>query len=88
MYSQSQLFVAIVAILFVHTHTLLHTHFQGKPYKEALAEVDYGAAFIEWYAEEGKRVYGDIVPPTLNDRRILLLKQPVGVAALITPVSS
>ena len=42
---------------------------------------------MEWYAEEGKRVYGDIVPPTINDRRILLLKQPVGVAALIAPVN-
>lgn len=42
---------------------------------------------MEWYAEEGKRVYGDIVPPTINDRRILLLKQPVGVAALIVPVN-
>jgi acyl-CoA reductase-like NAD-dependent aldehyde dehydrogenase len=58
---------------------------QGKPLAEALTEVSYGASFIEWYAEEAKRVYGDVVPPTINDRRILLLKQPVGVACLITP---
>ena len=46
----------------------------------------YGASFVEWFAEEGKRIYGDIIPSTVNDRRILVLKQPVGVAALITPV--
>jgi succinate-semialdehyde dehydrogenase/glutarate-semialdehyde dehydrogenase len=58
---------------------------QGKPLAEAAAEVAYGAAFLEWFAEEGKRAYGDIVPTPLPDRRILVLKQPVGVVAAITP---
>ncbi|CAL1391341.1 unnamed protein product [Linum trigynum] len=58
---------------------------QGKPLKEAIGEVNYGASFIEYFAEEAKRIYGDIIPPTLNDRRILVLKQPVGVIAAITP---
>lgn len=58
---------------------------QGKPLKEAIGEVSYGASFIEFYAEEAKRVYGDIIPPTLADRRILVLKQPVGVVGAITP---
>ncbi|CAN1155678.1 Succinate-semialdehyde dehydrogenase, mitochondrial [Linum perenne] len=58
---------------------------QGKPLKEAIGEVNYGASFIEYFAEEAKRVYGDIIPPTIADRRILVLKQPVGVIAAITP---
>ncbi|XP_068635324.1 succinate-semialdehyde dehydrogenase, mitochondrial [Aristolochia californica] len=64
---------------------LLITMEQGKPLKEALGEVAYGAGFIEFYSEEAKRVYGDIVPPTLGDRRLLVLKQPVGVVGAITP---
>ncbi len=63
----------------------LMTREQGKPLAEARGEVVYGAAFIEWFAEEGKRVYGDIVPETVPSRRILVLKQPVGVCAAITP---
>ncbi|KAL0363069.1 UNVERIFIED_CONTAM: Succinate-semialdehyde dehydrogenase, mitochondrial [Sesamum calycinum] len=58
---------------------------QGKPLKEAIGEVGYGASFIEFYAEEGKRVYGDIIPATLPDRRLFVLKQPVGVVGAITP---
>jgi succinate-semialdehyde dehydrogenase/glutarate-semialdehyde dehydrogenase len=58
---------------------------QGKPLAESRAEVAYGASFIEWFAEEAKRVYGDIIPPPQNDRRIVVIKQPVGVAAAITP---
>ncbi|OMP00166.1 Succinate semialdehyde dehydrogenase [Corchorus capsularis] len=58
---------------------------QGKPLKEALGEVGYGASFIEFFAEEAKRVYGDIIPATLNDRRLFVLKQPVGVVGAITP---
>ncbi|KDO61541.1 hypothetical protein CISIN_1g0095161mg, partial [Citrus sinensis] len=50
-----------------------------------LREVDYGAKFIEFYAEEAKRVYGEIIPATLPDRRLFVLKQPVGVAGAITP---
>ncbi|TDH26191.1 NAD-dependent succinate-semialdehyde dehydrogenase [Segetibacter sp. 3557_3] len=64
---------------------LLMTTEQGKPLTEARGEVIYGASFIEWFAEEGRRVYGDVIPTPLNDRRILTLKQPVGVVAAITP---
>ena len=58
---------------------------QGKPLTEAAGEVAYGASFIEWFAEEGKRVYGDVIPTHLADRRILTIKQSVGVVAAITP---
>ncbi len=58
---------------------------QGKPLAEARAEVVYAASFIEWFAEEGKRVYGEIVPTFRADARLLVLRQPVGVAAAITP---
>ena len=58
---------------------------QGKPLAEAKGEIAYAAAFIEFYAEEAKRVYGSIVPAPTNDRRIVVLKQPVGVCAAITP---
>ncbi|CAI9720404.1 succinate-semialdehyde dehydrogenase, mitochondrial-like isoform X2 [Octopus vulgaris] len=58
---------------------------QGKTLSDAATEVTYGASFFEWFAEEAKRVYGDIAPPTATDRRILLLKEPIGVAGLITP---
>ncbi|KAK1278640.1 hypothetical protein QJS04_geneDACA021336 [Acorus gramineus] len=64
---------------------LLITLEQGKPLKEALGEVMYGASFIEFFAEEAKRVYGDIIPATLADRRIFVLKQPVGVVGAISP---
>ncbi|KAJ6664441.1 hypothetical protein lerEdw1_007098 [Lerista edwardsae] len=57
----------------------------GKPLKEAHGEILYSASFLEWFAEEARRVYGDIIPPSSKDRRILALKQPVGVAAIITP---
>lgn len=58
---------------------------QGKPLAEARGEVVYGASFVEWFAEEGKRVYGETIPSHMNDRRIFALKQPVGVSAAITP---
>jgi succinate-semialdehyde dehydrogenase/glutarate-semialdehyde dehydrogenase len=58
---------------------------QGKPLAEAKGEVAYGAAFIEWFAEEGKRVYGDTIPGPSGDKRIIVIKQPVGVVASITP---
>jgi succinate-semialdehyde dehydrogenase/glutarate-semialdehyde dehydrogenase len=58
---------------------------QGKPLAESRGEVAYGASFIEWFAEEGKRLYGDVIPHTQAGRRILVLKQPVGVVAAITP---
>lgn len=58
---------------------------QGKPLSESKGEIAYAASFIEWFAEEGKRAYGDIIPPHAADRRILVLKQPIGVSAAITP---
>ncbi|MBB4633391.1 NAD-dependent succinate-semialdehyde dehydrogenase [Sphingosinicella soli] len=58
---------------------------QGKPIGEALAEIDYAAAYVEWFAEQAKRVEGDIPASHRSDRRILVLKQPVGVVAAITP---
>lgn len=58
---------------------------QGKPLAETRGEVAYGASFIEWFAEEGKRIYGDIIPTHASDKRIIVLKQPIGVVAAITP---
>ena len=58
---------------------------QGKPLSEARGEILYGSGFIEWFAEEAKRVYGDIIPPNAEGRRILVQKAPVGVFAAITP---
>ena len=58
---------------------------QGKPLAEARGEVLYGAAFIEWYAEEGKRAHGETIPTNVEGRRLLVLRQPIGVVAAITP---
>jgi succinate-semialdehyde dehydrogenase/glutarate-semialdehyde dehydrogenase len=58
---------------------------QGKPLAEAKGEVGYGASFLEWFAEEGKRVYGETIPTTDGNKRYLVLKQPMGVCAAITP---
>jgi succinate-semialdehyde dehydrogenase/glutarate-semialdehyde dehydrogenase len=58
---------------------------QGKPLGEARAEIAYGASYVEWFAEEAKRVYGDTIPAPSNDKRIVVIKQPVGVVAAITP---
>jgi len=58
---------------------------QGKPLAESRGEIAYGASFIEWFAEEGKRAYGDIIPQHQPDKRVLVIKQPIGVSALITP---
>ncbi|HYB33379.1 MAG TPA: NAD-dependent succinate-semialdehyde dehydrogenase [Steroidobacteraceae bacterium] len=63
----------------------LMTAEQGKPLAEAKGEIGYGASFIEWFAEEGKRLYGDVIPQHQADRRLLVLRQPVGVVAAITP---
>jgi succinate-semialdehyde dehydrogenase/glutarate-semialdehyde dehydrogenase len=63
----------------------LMTAEQGKPLAEARGEVLYAASFIEWFAEEGKRVYGDVIPSPAGDRRIVVIKQPIGVCAAITP---
>jgi succinate-semialdehyde dehydrogenase/glutarate-semialdehyde dehydrogenase len=64
---------------------VIMTSEQGKPLAESRGEVAYGASFIEWFAEEGKRIYGDVIPPTQAGRRIIVLKQPIGVVAAITP---
>ncbi|MDR3472927.1 MAG: NADP-dependent succinate-semialdehyde dehydrogenase [Devosia sp.] len=64
---------------------LILTLEQGKPLPEAKGEIAYGASFIEWFAEEARRLYGDIVPGHAPDKRILILKQPIGVVAAITP---
>ena len=58
---------------------------QGKPLAETRGEVAYGASFIEWFAEEGKRIYGDVIPTNAAGRRLIVLKQPIGVVAAITP---
>jgi succinate-semialdehyde dehydrogenase/glutarate-semialdehyde dehydrogenase len=64
---------------------MLMTAEQGKPLAEAKGEVAYAAAFIEWFAEEAKRIYGDVIPGHQPDKRIFVLRQPVGVVAAITP---
>ncbi len=64
---------------------VLMTAEQGKPLAEAKGEIAYAASFIEWFAEEGKRLYGDIIPGHQPDKRILVLRQPIGVVAAITP---
>lgn len=61
------------------------TYEQGKPLDEAKGEIAYGASFVEWFAEEARRIYGDIVPGHQRDKRILVMKQPIGVVAAITP---
>jgi len=63
----------------------LMTAEQGKPLAESKGEIAYAAAFIEWFAEEGKRLYGDVIPGHQADKRIIVLRQPVGVVAAITP---
>src|SRR5262245_29880326 len=63
----------------------LMTAEQGKPLAEAKGEVLYAASFIEWFAEEAKRVYGDTIPSPWNDRRLVVIKEPIGVCAAITP---
>lgn len=64
---------------------VLMTLEQGKPIAEARGEIAYAASFLEWFAEEGKRIYGDVIPGHLPDKRLIVLKQPIGVTAAITP---
>ncbi len=83
------------AVILRRWHDLMHENLddlaalmtaeQGKPLAEARGEVGYAASFLEWFAEEGKRLYGDTIPTYMNDRRIVVTKQPVGVCAAITP---
>lgn len=58
---------------------------QGKPLAESWGEIAYGASFVEWYAEEGKRIYGDLLPQDKSEHRLMVMKQPIGVVAAITP---
>ena len=64
---------------------MILTSEQGKPLAEARGEIAYGASFVQWFAEEAKRVYGDTIPATSTDQRIMVIRQPVGVCAAITP---
>lgn len=64
---------------------VLMTREQGKPLAESRGEIAYGASFVEWFAEEAKRIYGDVIPAPTESRRIMVFKQPVGVCAAITP---
>ena len=84
---RSAILRAWYALLIEHQDDLarIMTIEQGKTLPEAKAEVLYGAAFIEWFAEEGKRAYGDVIPSPYNDRRVMVMKQPVGVCAAIAP---
>jgi succinate-semialdehyde dehydrogenase/glutarate-semialdehyde dehydrogenase len=74
-------------LLMDHTDDLARilTAEQGKPYAEAKGEIAYGASFVEWFAEEAKRVYGETVPQFDNNRRLMVIKQAIGVCAAITP---
>ncbi|WP_299020269.1 NAD-dependent succinate-semialdehyde dehydrogenase [uncultured Photobacterium sp.] len=74
-------------LIIEHQHDLamIMTTEQGKPYAEALGEVGYAASFFEWFAEEGKRVYGDVIPSHRADSRIIVTKEPIGVVGAITP---
>lgn len=75
------------ALIIEHQEELgeLLTLEQGKPLKEGIGEIGYGASFIEWFAEEGRRLYGDTIPSPAADKRIVVIKQPVGVVTSITP---
>ena len=64
---------------------LILTLEQGKPLGEAKGEIDYGASFVKWFAEEARRLDGSVIPSPTPDRRILTLKEPVGVSAIVTP---
>jgi succinate-semialdehyde dehydrogenase/glutarate-semialdehyde dehydrogenase len=63
----------------------LMTAEQGKPLAESRGEIAYGASFIEWFAEEGKRIYGDVIPTNAHGRRIIVTKEPIGVVGVVTP---
>jgi len=83
------------ATVLMKWYALLHQHAddlarimtaeQGKPLAEAKGEVSYGASFLEWFAEEARRIYGETIPSTDNNKRFLVIKQPIGVCAAITP---
>lgn len=64
---------------------LILTTEQGKPLAEAKGEIAYGASYLDWFSEEAKRVYGDVIPGHMTDKRVIVIKQPIGVTAAITP---
>ena len=71
-----------------YTPSLSHyTTTQGKPLAEARGEIAYGASFVDWFAEEARRTYGETIPSPATNKRIVTIKQPIGVTALVTPVS-
>ncbi|MFJ1258710.1 NAD-dependent succinate-semialdehyde dehydrogenase [Cupriavidus sp. CuC1] len=74
-------------LILQHEHDIaaLMTREQGKPLQEALGEVRYAASFIEWFAEEAKRLYGDVIPSPAADKRLVVVQEPIGVCAAITP---
>ena len=74
-------------LIIEHTEQLanLITEEMGKPLVESRGEVAYGASFVEWFAEEGKRIYGEVIPSHMVDKRILTIRQPVGIVVAITP---
>lgn len=84
---RSQLLRRWFDLVVAHTEALARilTAEMGKPLAEARGEIAYGASYIEWFAEEAKRVYGDVIPSPQTDKRFIVLKQPVGVVAAITP---
>ena len=85
--NRSELLLRWYALMLEHQEdlALLMTSEQGKPLGEAKGEISYGASFIQWFAEEAKRAYGDIIPSPIANSRLLVIKQPVGVCAAITP---
>lgn len=87
--AQNRADILLVWYKLVLEHTdelaLIMTIEQGKPLAEAKGEVRYAASFIQWFAEEGKRIYGDVIPTVNNQQRFIISKEPVGVVAAITP---
>ncbi len=85
--TRAQVLSRLFALMGEHREDLarLMTAEQGKPLAEARAEIDYAAGFVEWFAGEATRIYGDVIPPNAQGRRLLAIKQPVGVVAAITP---
>src|SRR5574343_1118523 len=84
---RAQLLRAWFELIVAHAEDLaqLITAECGKPLAEARGEVTYGASFVEWFAEEGKRAYGESIPSPVADKRLVVVKQPIGVCAAITP---
>jgi succinate-semialdehyde dehydrogenase/glutarate-semialdehyde dehydrogenase len=86
-YEKSQALRRWFDLMMAHKEDLsiIMTAEQGKPISESRGEINYAASYIEWFAEEARRIYGDTVPAHSNDKRIILIKQPVGVTAAVTP---